>query len=358
MQPLTVSTTDLTKSYAGRTVLAGIDLRAGAGQRIGIVGENGAGKSTLLRLLARLEAPDSGRIEIPADAVYLPQEPQLRGTVREVMAQALAPLHTATRDIEILSSKMETDPLAATAFARVLEWAQAHSAWDADRRAEIAARRLGIAAIDPDRRVESLSGGERTRLALAAVITTRPDCVLLDEPTNHLDDEAMELLEEFLTGLPGIVIAASHDRVFLDRVCTAIVDLDPSAFGTDGLGGRLFGGGFSTYLTHKAQARQRWERVYLQQQDEMADLRLRASIGTEVIAHNRGPRDNDRFIYNFKGGNVERARARRVNDAERRLWARRGRPRVAVQRTFGARQIRQGQTGLRVRGNAGYLEPV
>ena len=310
---------DLTKSYAGRTVLAGIDLRAGPGHRVGIVGENGAGKSTLLRLLAGVEAADSGRIDVPPDAVFLPQEPDLRGTVREVMAQALAPLHAATREVEILSGTMEHDPAAATAFARVLEWAQTHDAWDADRRAAVAAERLGISDIDPDRPVDTLSGGERTRLALAAVITTRPDCILLDEPTNHLDDQAMELLEDFLTGLPGIVVAASHDRVFLDRVCTRIVDLDPSAFGTDGLGGRLFGGGFSTYLEHRAQARRRWERAYVEQQDDIAELRARASIGTEAIAHNRGPRDNDKFIYNFKGGNVERTRARRIHDAQRRL---------------------------------------
>ncbi len=310
---------DITKSYAGRIVLAGVDLRAGPGHRVGIVGENGAGKSTLLRLLAGVEATDSGRIEVPADAAYLPQEPDLHGTVRQVMAQALAPLHAATRDVEILSRTMEHDPAAATAFARALEWAQAHDAWDADRRAALAAQRLGIARIDPDRPVATLSGGERTRLALAAVITARPDCILLDEPTNHLDDAAMELLEEFLTDLPGIVVAASHDRVFLDRVCTEIVDLDPSAFGTDGLGGRRFGGGFSTYLMHKEQARRRWERAYLDQQQEMAELAERASVGTDAIAHDRGPRDNDKFIYNFKGGNVERARARRVHDAQRRL---------------------------------------
>ena len=317
--PTVLQVTDLTKSYAGRTVLAGIDLRAGAGHRIGLVGENGAGKSTLLRLLAGIEPPDNGSIAVPADAVYLPQEPTLDGTVAQVMAKALAPLHAATRDVEILSSSIDTDPAAAKAFAQVLEWAQAHDAWDTDRRAEIAAQRLGIAAIDRDRPVASLSGGERTRLALAAVITTRPDCVLLDEPTNHLDDGAMELLEEFLTGLPGIVIAASHDRMFLDRVCTGIVDLDPSAFGTDGLGGRRYGGGFSSYLTHKAQARRRWELTYADQQDQLAELRRRASIGTDAIAHNRGPRDNDKFIYQFKGGNVERALARRVHDAERRL---------------------------------------
>src|SRR5699024_3286980 len=117
--------------------------------------------------------------------------------------------------------------------------------------ARIAAQRLGVADLDDTRRIGSLSGGQRTRLAMTAIITRRPECVLLDEPTNHLDDGAMDLLEEFVTDLPGVVVAASHDRTFLDTACTDIVDLGPSAFGTDGRGGNRFGGGFTAYLTAK-----------------------------------------------------------------------------------------------------------
>jgi macrolide transport system ATP-binding/permease protein len=164
------------------------------------------------------------------------------------------------------------------------------------------------------------------------MIVTRSGCVLLDEPTNHLDDSAMEMLEEFLIGLPGVVIAASHDRVFLDRVCTGIIDLDPTALGTDGLGGRRFSvgrssggdsaetaGGFSQYLQHKARTRARWERIHAEQQDEIAALRRASAIDNTSVAHNRGPRDNDKFIYNFKGSKVDRAVARRVHNAQRRL---------------------------------------
>jgi macrolide transport system ATP-binding/permease protein len=216
-------------------------------------------------------------------------------------------------------------------YSRILEWAQDHDAWDADRRATVAAQRLGIAAIDPERAVATLSGGERTRLALAAMMVTRPGCVLLDEPTNHLDDDAMELLEEFLVGLPGVVVAASHDRVFLDRICTQLIDLDPSAFGTDGRGGRKYSvgqpgsaaaggvGGFTQYLQSKAQTRARWERAYAEQQAEISQLRRAAAIDTSSIAPGRGPRDNDKFIHHFKGGKVDRAVARRVHDAQRRL---------------------------------------
>ncbi|MGS0687576.1 ABC-F family ATP-binding cassette domain-containing protein [Nakamurella sp. GG22] len=321
---------DLTKSYAGWTVLRGIDLHAGPGRRIGLIGENGAGKSTLLRLLAGVEEPDSGTVRRPADFGYLAQEPPFddNATVATVLTDALAPLHSAVEAIEELSERLaeEQAPAAGHAladrYARVLEWAEQHDAWDADRRAKLAAHRLGLADLDPGRTVATLSGGQRTRLALAALITTRPLCVLLDEPTNHLDDEALDLLESFLVGLPGVVVAASHDRVFLDRVCTQIIDLDPTGFGTDGDGSvrhSLGGAGFTDYLARRADARRRWERTYTEEQREIAELRATASIGTSRIAHGRGPRDNDKFIFAFKGARVERTLARRVHDAQRRL---------------------------------------
>jgi macrolide transport system ATP-binding/permease protein len=314
-----LSAVDVTKSYAGLVVLDGIALRATAGHRIGAIGENGAGKSTLLRLLAGVERPDTGDIETVGTVGFLSQEPMLTGTVGEVLARALAPLHAAVRDVERLSARIESDPAATDAFARRLEWAQDHDAWDADWRATVTLAALGLSSLAPDRPAAQLSGGQRTRLALAALLTARPDCLLLDEPTNHLDETAMELLEEYLVGAPGAVVAASHDRAFLDRVCTDLFDLDPRAGGTDGHGGRRFGGAFSGYLDHRVAARRQWEPTYAEQQERIAQLRGYATIDTDRIAHDRGPRDNDKFIYAFKGANVERAHARRVHHAERRL---------------------------------------
>ncbi len=316
---IALTATDLTRAYGDRVVLDGVDLHAPAGRRIGVIGENGAGKSTLLRLLAGIEAPDAGTVEIAGSVGYLAQEPTLSGTVGEVLAKALEPLHAAVRDVETLAASIDSDPVAAVAFAERLEWAQAHDAWDAGRRATVIRAALGLSALAPDRPAAALSGGQRTRLALAALLVARPDCLLLDEPTNHLDEPAMELLETFLVGLPGVVVAASHDRAFLDRVGTELLDLDPVAGGTDGRGGRRFGGTFTRYLDERAAARRRWERTHVEQQDRIAQLRRDASIETGRIAHDRGPRDNDKFIYAFKGANVERAHARRVRDAQRRL---------------------------------------
>ena len=312
---------DLTVTYGERVVLDGVDLVASPGQRIGLVGENGAGKSTLLRVLAGELKPAAGTVDAPSDLAYLPQDPPFTAseTVGSVLEAALAPLHEAIAAVETLGARMAEDADVADRFALALEHAERHDAWDADRRARIAAQRLGVAELTDARQIGSLSGGQRTRLAMTAIITRRPDCVLLDEPTNHLDDGAMELLEEFVTSLPGIVVAASHDRTFLDVACTDIVDLDPSAFGTDGRGGNRFGGNFTTYLDVKEDARRRWEDTYAEQQAELSELRQATRVGKSSIAHNRGPTDNDKFIYKFKGANVERTLARRIRDAEQRL---------------------------------------
>src|SRR4029079_5487866 len=104
--------------------------------------------------------------------------------------------------------------------------------------------RLGVGGTGAERRIGTLSGGQRTRLALATLMTTRPACLLLDEPTNHLDDDAIELVSSCPHASPGVALLVSHDRVLLDDVCTDLFDLDPSELGTDGRGGRRFGGGW------------------------------------------------------------------------------------------------------------------
>ncbi|NUR10086.1 MAG: ABC-F family ATP-binding cassette domain-containing protein, partial [Nocardioidaceae bacterium] len=156
-------------------------------------------------------------------------------------------------------------------------------------------------------------------LALATLVTRRPECVLLDEPTNHLDDAAVALLEEFLVSLPGVVVVASHDRAFLDAVCAEIVDLDRSYLGVDGEGGNRFSGGYTDYLAAKHDARRRWQQAFEDQQEELGALRRAASTTARQVAHNRPPRDNDKFIYQFKGASVARTVSRRVRDAERRI---------------------------------------
>ena len=313
---------DLAKSYGDRVVLDGVDLVATPGLPLGVVGENGVGKSTLLRLLAGTEPTDAGSVTRPPGLAYLAQEPDFGDarSVGDVLDRALAPLHDAAGRLESLASRLD-EPAVVEEYADLLEWCELRDVWDADRRAHEAADRLGLGRVDRGTEVARLSGGQRSRLALAALVAGRPPCVLLDEPTNHLDDDAVELLEQFLTGLPGVVVVASHDRAFLEAVCGQVMDLDPSHFGTDGEGGNRFGGGYSAYLEHKRRARERWLLAFDEQQDELDRLRTAAATSARRVAHNRAPRDNDKFIYHAKGENVARTVSRRVRDVEQRIEA-------------------------------------
>jgi macrolide transport system ATP-binding/permease protein len=318
LQPLIAR--DVLVSYGARRALAGVDLRASPGQRVGLVGENGSGKSTLMRVLAGEQQPDGGTVGRPVDLVHLPQEPVFAPgtTVGALLDQALAPLHEAVRAVERLGAALARGGHEQP-YIDALAWAEDHDAWGADRRAALAAQRLGVLSFDRARTLETLSGGERSRVAMAAVLTRRPGCLLLDETTNHLDDTAVDLVEQVCIDLPGVVVVASHDRVFLDRVCTHLVDLDPAALGTDGEGGNRFSGGFTEYLRIKAAARARWQQAYEEQQDELTRLRAATQVKHRDVAPGRGPRDNDKFVTKFKGARVDRTVARRIHDAERRF---------------------------------------
>ncbi|CAN5242046.1 ABC-F family ATP-binding cassette domain-containing protein [soil metagenome] len=313
---------ELSKSYGGQTVLDGVDLVASPGLPVGVVGENGVGKSTLLRLLAGIEGADAGEVLLPAGLAYLPQEPTFASSTRvaDVLTEALRPLHDGVDRLEQLAAGLE-DPQTGAEYAGLLDWAVLHDAWGADRRAEAAADRLGVGALDPLAPVSTLSGGQRSRLGLAALVARRSSCVLLDEPTNHLDDAGVDLLEEFLTGLPGVVVVASHDRAFLESVCREVFDLDPSHFGTDGRGGGRFSGGYADYLAVKREARLRWERAFSSQRSELGALRTAARVSNRRVAHDRPPRDGDKFIYHAKGEKVAQTISRRVRDSEKRIEA-------------------------------------
>jgi macrolide transport system ATP-binding/permease protein len=271
-------------------------------------------------VLAGLEPADRGTVTGPDDVGHLAQQLTVpdTATVGSLLTSALAPLHDAVDRLEQLADRLD-EPSCAEEYAALLDWAVLHDAWDATRRAEEAAARLGLGAVRPERTVGSLSGGERARLALAALLTRRPACLLLDEPTNHLDDEAMTFLEETLRSLPGVVVVASHDRVFLDEVATAVLDLEPHR---DGHGARRYGataGGYAAHVRERAADRRRWEAAYAAQEEERARLRRSAATTARRVAPGRPARDNDKLVHRFKGANVERTVSRRLRDVERRI---------------------------------------
>jgi len=311
---------DVTKSYGDRPVLRGVDLIASPGQRLGLVGENGVGKSTLLRLLAGVEAPDGGEISRPDDVGYLAQElpADVARSVADVIDGALAEPRELARRVEELAVVLGDDPDRldeyANEYADVLEQATARDVWDAARRAGLVLDGLGLGALPRERRLDEISGGERSRLALAALLMSQPRAMLLDEPTNHLDDGAVEFLQRHLIALPGVVIVASHDRMLLDAVCTDICDLDPARGGIT-----RYGGAYTEYLVAKRAERARWGQAYAEHQDEVAALRHAVAVTSRNLTPGRAMRDNNKMSYGRLGDRVQASVSSRVRNAQRRL---------------------------------------
>ncbi|MDX3074165.1 ABC-F family ATP-binding cassette domain-containing protein [Streptomyces sp. MI02-7b] len=314
---------DLVRDLGGRRVLDGVCLTASPGHRIGLIGENGVGKSTLLRLLAGVDEPDAGSVTRPRDVGFLHQEmpfdadSTLGAVLDEALREAREDLAELDRLGEELARVPEDDPghrELLDAYGRRLEQAQDRESWDADRRAALVLGGLGLGALGHDRSLRSLSGGQRGRLALAALLVRRPSALLLDEPTNHLDDEAAAFLEAQIRSLPGTVVVASHDRAFLDAVTTDLIDLDPAVDGPV-----RYGGNYSAYLSEKHAERQRWERRYAEEQEEREELRESVGVTAHRVAPDRGRVDNEKMGYGHRAGRVQNSVSRRVRNATRRL---------------------------------------
>jgi macrolide transport system ATP-binding/permease protein len=229
-------------------------------------------------------------------------------------------------------------PPASARYEQALAAAERADIWSVDARRDEILNGLGVGDIPLTRRLDEISGGQRSRFALAALLLERPDALLLDEPTNHLDDAAAAFLERQLIGWHGPVIFASHDRAFLDAVATSLLDLDPTRGSTSGpasgpagarasgvAGGSTastttsFGGNYSDYLAAKSDERARWERQFAEEQDELKALKHSVDVTARSIAFSGPPRDNDKFAASFKGGHLQSQIRRRVKNARGRL---------------------------------------
>ncbi|MCB5167499.1 ATP-binding cassette domain-containing protein [Streptomyces bambusae] len=316
-----LTATDLTKSYDGRTVLDSVGLSVTDGTRLGIVGENGSGKSTLLRLLAGAETPDRGTVTARADGStgYLAQEETLPAhlTVQQVIDRSLAALHAMERRMRRLETRMaagDTTGEVLTAYADLLTAFELRGGYDADARTERALHGLGLLGLPRDRTAGDLSGGEQVRLRLAALLASAPGILLLDEPTNHLDHAALTWLEDHLRGRRGITVAVSHDRRFLERVTTALLEVDADRHHTV-----RYGNGYAGYLAGHAAERQRRAQAHAAWTAETGRLRESAAVTARRVAPGRAMKDGNKMAYDRAAGRVQQSLASRVRNAEERL---------------------------------------
>lgn len=220
----------LSKSFGIRELFSNLTFGLQKGQRVALVARNGSGKSTLLKILAKQESPDSGKVVLRNGLVmgYLEQSPVLdpQKTVIECMLSQDEPSMLAIRDyeqalIQFENTGAEHDYTRLTSCMQRMDQLQA---WDMESRIKQILHRLDIT--DFDAKVATLSGGQVRRVSLASLLIKLPDVLLLDEPTNHLDIEMIEWLEDYLTAPEITLLMVTHDRYFLDHVCTDIYELD------------------------------------------------------------------------------------------------------------------------------------
>jgi ATP-binding cassette subfamily F protein uup len=249
--PTILSASEITVRYGDRAILDATTLGIQEGERLGLVGRNGAGKTTFLRILAGLQSPDSGEVSRQRDLVvsYLPQDFMLDATksVEENIRDGAKPVLDLIAEFESLPHDSCRDEAARRRAKRheFLEHRiQSLEGWTLDTRIEIAMAHLNCPA--GDRRIETLSGGEKRRVAMCRAIVSLPDFLILDEPTNHLDPESIEWLAEFLEEFHGTFLVVTHDRYFLDRVVKRMIELSDGKFFSHE-------GNYTEYLLAKAE---------------------------------------------------------------------------------------------------------
>ena len=315
----------LEAAHGDRLLFSGLDLVAGPGDVIGLVGVNGAGKSTLLRMLAGVRPADAGTITVsPPDATigYLPQEPDRRPdeTVRRFLARRTG---VAAADAAMQAA---ADALAAGApgadedYSRALERWLALGGADLDERAGAVTSGLGLTA-ELDRAMTALSGGQAARASLASLLLSRYDVFLLDEPTNDLDLDGLAELETFVQGLRAGTVLVSHDREFLTRTVTRVVELDLAQQQV-----KAYGGGYAAYLAERDVARGHARAEYEEYAGTRAALQERARTQRAWMekgvrnARRKNP-DNDKSIRAFRAETSEKqaAKARQTERLIERL---------------------------------------
>jgi len=321
--PGILTATGIVVSRGATTILDGIDLTVAPGDRIGIVGPNGIGKTTLLSVLAGSLAPDAGKVARAPTTLtvgHLTQE--LSGTPGETVRGAIARrtgVADATAGLERASDALARGGVGADDdYAAALERYLALGAADIDARTEEVGADIGLDPARLDTEVALVSGGQRARVGLAAILLSRFDVTLLDEPTNDLDFAGLEVLEAFVGGLEGGAVIVSHDRRFLDRTVTEVLELDEHT-----RRGTHYAGGWDAYLAARAVEARHAETRYATYaesrralEDRVRTQRQWASVG--VAKARRSQSDNDKAQRGFKLNRTE-SLAAKVRISEKRL---------------------------------------
>ena len=261
----------LSHGFGDRAIFTDVSFRLLKGEHIGLVGANGEGKSTFMSIITNKLMPDEGKIEWAKNVRvgYLDQHTVLEPgqTIRDVLKNAFSFLFDMEARMNQICEEMadasEDDLIVMMEeMGTIQDLLTMHDFYMIDAKVEEVARALGLLDLGLDRDVTDLSGGQRTKVLLAKLLLEKPDILLLDEPTNHLDMESIAWLETYLLNYPGAVFIVSHDRYFLDKVVTKVIEIDAGQV-------RMYAGNYSAYAEKKAQLRDAQYKAYLNQQREI-----------------------------------------------------------------------------------------
>ena len=269
------SLTNINKFYNGVQLLSNVSLTIDETDRIGLVGNNGCGKSTLLKILTGSVEPDrftekdgivsfAGKTSIG----YLEQMGGLdsESTVMDEMQKVFEPMHNAIARLREIECEIEAgDSSAADEYQQLSSWVEANDGYNTDVKIRTILNGMGFGENELSRVVSGFSGGEKTRLCISKLLLEEPNLLILDEPTNHLDFKTIMWLEDYLKSYRGAVLIVSHDRYFLDRLCTSICEIERGVL-------RRYKGNYSAFVRQRDEDDARREKEYAQQQKQIAKM--------------------------------------------------------------------------------------
>ncbi len=269
------SLTNINKFYNGNQVLKNVSLTIDESDKIGLVGNNGCGKSTLLKILTGSVNPDrftekDGIVSFAAKTTvgYLEQMGGLdsESTVIAEMRSVFEPIHKAIERLREIELEIEMgDDSAADEYQRLTSWVEASDGYNTDVKIRTVLNGMGFSGDELERIVSGFSGGEKTRLCIAKLLLEEPNLLILDEPTNHLDFKTIMWLEDYLRSYRGAVLIVSHDRYFLDRLCSSICEIERGVL-------TRYKGNYSAFVRQREENNARREKEYEQQQKQIAQL--------------------------------------------------------------------------------------
>ena len=285
-----LSVSNVTKAFGPDQILKGVTFRLDPHERVALVGRNGAGKSTLLKILTGQYEPDSGNVTISRGAKvgYLKQEQPVtmgRSVIEEAQAgtEERLSLQSRLRELEEVIQNETATPEDIEEYALVHEHFMESEGYSVERDVRTVLLRMGFEESEFDKPTSALSGGEKTRLAIARLLLEEPDLLILDEPTNHLDLQATEWLESWIRGYHGAILLVSHDRTFLESTAERVLDMNDGQV-------RPWPGPFAKFLALKKEDEERQAEVAKRQQHEIAKLDefVRRFMNSQRTAQARG----------------------------------------------------------------------